>query len=140
MAAANVAQGACLCNQLQYEVTLPSKWVAHCHCSRCRRAHGAAFVTWAAVSDWNFRIARGAEFLTWHRSSPEAQRGFCNQCGTPLFFRSTRWPGETHFTVASLTTPIDKAPQMHVFWDTHVEWVVLGDRLPRRTAAEMGKG
>lgn len=134
---AKTAQGACLCGQLACEITLPSKWAAHCHCSMCRRAHGAAFVTWVGVADWNFRIARGAEHLTWHRSSPGSQRGFCNQCGSPMLFRSTRWPGETHVTYASFTTPLDRAPGAHVFWDTHVDWVDVADTLPRRTAAEI---
>lgn len=138
--ASNVAQGSCLCGQLQYEVALPTKWAAHCHCSMCRRAHGAAFVTWVGAADWSFRIVHGAEHLTWHRSSPEARRGFCNQCGSPLFFRSQRWPGETHVTLASFTTPIDRAPGAHVFWDSHVDWFAFADDgLPRKTAADLAK-
>ena len=138
--ASNVAHGTCLCGQLQYEIALPTKWAAHCHCSMCRRAHGAAFVTWVGAADWSFRIVRGAEHLTWHRSSPEARRGFCNQCGSPLFFRSQRWPGETHVTLASFTTPIDRAPGAHVFWDSHVDWLPFADDgLPRKTAADLAK-
>ena len=133
------AKGACLCGQLAFEVTLPSKWVAHCHCSMCQRAHGAAFVTWVGVSDWNFRITRGAEHLSWFRSSSGTQRGFCNQCGASMFFRSSRWPGQTHVTVANFTTPLDREPQAHVFWDAHVPWVSLADTLPRKTEAEMQK-
>ena len=77
--------------------------------------------------------------LRWFASSPGAQRGFCSRCGSALFFRSTRWPGELHVTVASLDTPLDRAPQLHVFWDTHVDWVAFGeDGLPRKTAAEIG--
>lgn len=128
----NVARGACLCTQLSYEVTLPTKWAAHCHCSMCRRAHGAAFVTWFGVADWSFRISRGAECLTWYKSTPEGRRGFCNQCGTPLLFRSSRWPGETHIAYATLATPIDRKPESHAFWDAHVDWVELADRLPRK--------
>ena len=109
---AKTAQAACLCGQLACEITLPS---------------------------WNFRIVRGAEHLTWHRSSPGSQRGFCNQCGSPLLFRSTRWPGETHVTYASFTTPLDRTPAAHVFWDTHVDWVELADTLPRRTSAELAR-
>jgi hypothetical protein len=131
------ASGACLCGRLAFEITLPTKWVGHCHCSMCRRAHGAAFVTWVGVADWNFRLKHGAELLTWYKSSPGTQRGFCNQCGSSLFFRSSRWPGETHITLGNFTSAIDREPQGHVFWDAHVPWVELADTLPRRTEAEM---
>lgn len=133
---ANVAKGSCLCGQLGFELTLPSKWVAHCHCSQCRRAHGAAFVTWVGVSDWNFRVSRGAEHLVWFRSSPDARRGHCNLCGSPMFFKSTKYPGETHVTLANLVDAVDKAPQTHVFHEEHVSWVTLADGLPR----ESGRG
>jgi hypothetical protein len=44
--AGEVVGGACLCGAVKIETTLPSLWSAHCHCSSCRRAHGAAFVTY----------------------------------------------------------------------------------------------
>ena len=44
------SRGSCLCGEVGFVAALPSKWVAHCHCSRCRRAHGAPFVTWAGFS------------------------------------------------------------------------------------------
>lgn len=61
----SAARGQCLCGVIKFTARFPSKWVAHCHCTRCQRAHGAAFVTrepqmhgyydthvaWARVSD-----------------------------------------------------------------------------------------
>jgi hypothetical protein len=124
---------------LGFEITLPSKWIAHCHCTMCRRAAGAAFVTWVGVADWNFRIMRGADHLVWYRSSVDARRGFCNQCGSSVFFKSQRWPGETHVAYANFTQPLDKAPQAHAYWETHVDWVKLADVLPRKTSTDSPK-
>ena len=31
-------QAGCLCGAVRFELQLPSKWCAHCHCSMCRRA------------------------------------------------------------------------------------------------------
>ena len=39
--------GGCLCGAVRFTAKLPSKWCAHCHCSLCRKAHGAGYVTWA---------------------------------------------------------------------------------------------
>jgi hypothetical protein len=98
----------------------------------CRRAHGAAFVTWAGASDQRFEISAGAEQLKWHASSTGSERGFCTECGTTLFFRSSQWPGEIHVVLAGFDGPIDRQPTAHGYWETHVDWVTLGDDLPRR--------
>ena len=126
------ASGACLCGELRFSFDLPSKWVAHCHCSLCRRAHGAAFVTWIGVHSQGFRLDDPQQRLHWYASSEGARRGFCANCGSTLFFESARWPGETHIVLANVDTPVDRTPQAHVFFDTHVPWVELSDSLPRK--------
>lgn len=130
------ARGACLCEDLRFSAELPSKWVAHCHCSMCRRAHGAAFVTWVGMDESRVSIDDPQGRLRWHRSSPGAERGFCSRCGSTLFFRSGRWAGELHVALANFQDPVDRAPQSHAFWDTHVDWAKLdpGDGLPRNPA------
>ena len=47
--AADTVTGGCLCDAVRFRITLPTLFCAHCHCSMCRRPHGAAFVTWTAV-------------------------------------------------------------------------------------------
>jgi len=133
MATSDRVQGACLCRALRFSLALPTKWVAHCHCTMCQRAHGAAFVTWAGFATEALQLADGAEpMLQWHRSSPEAERGFCKQCGSSLFFRSENWPGEVHVARANLEGELDRMPQAHVFYDTHVPWFEVNDGLPRK--------
>jgi len=126
--------GRCLCDAVRFHARLPSRWVAHCHCSLCRRAHGAAFVTWAGFDADACRIEDDHHVLRWYDSSPAAQRGFCSRCGSTLFFRSERWAGELHIVLANFDGPLDRAPQAHAFWDTHVDWVALDpdDGLPRK--------
>src|SRR5207249_145423 len=36
--------GSCLCGDVAFEL-VPGDWMGHCHCSMCRKAHGAAFAT-----------------------------------------------------------------------------------------------
>jgi hypothetical protein len=122
-------RGACLCEAVQFEVTPPTKWCAHCHCTMCRRAHGAAVVTWFGVPSDSFRLIAGQERLKWYRSSAAARRGFCSHCGSTLFFEGERWPDEIHITRASVAGAIDREPQAHVFYDQRVEWLELHDSL-----------
>ena len=127
-----MVSGACLCGAVAFEATLPSLWCAHCHCSQCQRFHGAPVVTWVGFSAGNFRVTAGDEQLRWYASSPPAERGFCGECGSSLFFRSTRWPGEMHVARASIEGQLDREPEGHVFYDTHVDWLQLSDGLPRK--------
>lgn len=80
------------------------------------------------------RIDDAARCLRWYESSPGAERGFCSRCGSMLFFRSERWPGELHIVRACFGDPLDRAPQAHVFWDSHVDWASIDpdDGLPRK--------
>jgi len=70
--------------------------------------------------------------LNWHSSSEKAERGFCSRCGSSLFFRSAKWPGELHIARANFTGPIDREPQAHAYFDTHASWFAVSDGLPRK--------
>lgn len=124
-------EGGCLCGQVRFEVRGPTLWCAHCHCRMCQKAHGAGHVTWVGAKEADFAITEGAQELVWYRSSPEARRGFCRACGSSIFFVSTRWPGEMHITRANFDGDIDRAPQVNVFCDSHVDWEPMDERLPR---------
>jgi hypothetical protein len=88
----------------------------------CRRAHGAAFVTWVGAAEDSFAILSGAETLQRFPSSEAAVRSFCASCGTPLYFQCTRWPGEVHVTLASLDSFAGLEPQAHAHWCDRVPW------------------
>lgn len=52
--------------------------------------------------------------LTWYRSSPTARRGFCNTCGSSLFWEMD---GEGKISVASgtLDAPTGTRTKAHIF-------------------------
>ncbi len=131
-------EGGCCCGAIRYRFALPPLWVAHCHCTMCRRAQGAAFVTWVGVDGEKFELlGEEAGRLRSFRSSPAATRSFCGRCGTPLFFESARWPGELHITLASIEPAVAAklAPQAHVHWADRVAWIGdIHDGLPRHEA------
>ena len=85
-------------------------------------AHGAGFVTWVGLRAESFHVDAGAELLGGYESSPGAVRRFCRTCGSTLTFESVRWPGEIHIVRANFTTPIDREPQAHSYWESRVEW------------------
>ncbi len=132
----SASAGSCLCGGVRFRVRLPSRWMAHCHCTRCQRAHGAAFVTWVGLDADGVQWDSPEGLLRWFQAAPEdggGERAHCGRCGSPMAFRAARWPGELHLPRALFTTPLDREPRAHGFYETHVDWVQLGDQLPRRS-------
>ncbi len=115
-------EGSCLCGGVRFEITFPTRFCAHCHCGMCRRAHGAAFVTWVGVTGHQFRVSQGADLLKVYRSSESAQRTFCQRCGTTLLFEGDRWPNEVHVARACIEGDIDREPSAITYWDDRAHW------------------
>lgn len=126
------ARASCLCGAVRLDARLPSKWVAHCHCTRCQRAHGAPVVTWAGFEADQVTIVDPQAQLKWFVAPEGGSRAFCGACGSPMVFKSDRWPGELHLARALFTTPLDREPQVHAYFETHVSWLAYDDGLPRQ--------
>jgi hypothetical protein len=124
-------EGGCLCGAVRFRIELPTKWCAHCHCSMCRRAHGAAFVTFVGVEAERFVIEMGADHLVRHDSSEGAWRKFCRRCGSTLTFEGKRWPAEVHVVRANIDGEIDREPAAHCYFDHAVPWFRPVDDLPK---------
>ena len=129
MSERKTVSGSCLCGAVQFELVFPSKWCAHCHCSLCRKEHGAGYVTWVGFESDRFNLQAGDNDLKWYESSPGARRGFCGTCGSSMLFESKRWPGETHVALGCVDGPIDREPQAHAFFDSHVDWMPIDQAL-----------
>lgn len=123
--------GGCLCGAVRFEVEPPTLFCAHCHCSMCRRNHGAAFVTWFGVARERLRLTAGSDALRRYASSEHGQRSFCSRCGSSLFCENDRHPDHVDVVLASLDGPIDREPGMHVYFDSRAAWTDVRDELPR---------
>jgi hypothetical protein len=123
--------GSCLCGAIRFAIELPTLLCAHCHCSMCRRAHGAGFVTWITLPIAQLTLLAGQELLVRYRSSDHGTRSFCATCGSSLFFETTHYPDRIDVALANMEGPIDGAPQCHIFVSDRADWVKVGDDLPR---------
>lgn len=92
--------GSCLCGAVSYEVEGPLREVIGCHCTQCRKQTGHYMAATAAKLD-KFRIVKD-EGLRWYRSSDMAERGFCQICGSTLF-----WQGKGRDYVAIAAGSVD---------------------------------
>jgi len=121
-------EGGCACGALRYDVKGSPFGAVHCHCTSCRKATGAPVASL-------FFVARGQVDWTgtrsFYNSSPGVTRGFCGQCGTPMHYMSTRWPGEIHIFAATLDDLTVFTPTAHQHWHQRVPWLGPDDDLPR---------
>src|SRR5919201_2326820 len=107
----NEVHGGCLCGTVRFTVTTPTLFCGHCHCSMCRRNHGAAYVTWIALLRSQLSIESGAEQLTRYESSEHGSRSFCSRCGSSLFCVSSLHPDIVDIPLANMDGPIDRGPE-----------------------------
>lgn len=77
-------RGSCLCGQVRFVLTGRPQLINHCHCSMCRKAHGAAFGSFMHADGAGFRWLVGAELVRRYPSSPGNERSFCGVCGSRL--------------------------------------------------------
>lgn len=129
MTAAVTLTGGCLCGQVRYRIEGAPRLVSHCHCSKCRRAGGAAFVTWLTVRLECFSVTQGEP----HRraSSDHGWRAFCPACGSQLTSGSSRYAKYVEVTAGSLDEPGSVVPERHVYWPDRLPWIRADDGLPR---------
>ncbi len=123
--------GSCLCGAVRYEVTGPLGAIHHCHCSMCRKAHGAAFSSYARAATSDVRVVEGASAVTSCRSSTPVGRTFCRTCGSNLFFRHAALPDATFVAVGSVDGDPGVRVEGHIFVTAKAPWHEITDALPQ---------
>ena len=79
-----ITTGGCLCGAVRYEVKGPLRDIVNCHCSMCQKLHGN-FGPHTKARKININIINNGG-LSWYKTSDIAQRGFCRECGSSLFW------------------------------------------------------
>ena len=124
-------RGSCLCGAVRFEVTAPFEGMHHCHCSRCRKAHGAAFSTFAQVQRSGVRITVGEKKIRDFQSSEKVLRSFCADCGSNLFFKFQPLPELVWVAVGVLDDDPGMRPEAHIFAASIAPWHEITDDLPQ---------
>ncbi len=121
--------GGCLCGAVRYEATGALRDVVVCHCRMCRKAHGhIGAYTASARNALRLVEARG---LKWYRSSVQARRGFCSECGATLF-----WDGDGRDTMSiaagTLDEPTGLATALQIYVASAGDYYVVDASTPIR--------
>jgi len=124
-------RGSCLCGRVRYEVRAFAAPALNCHCSMCRKAHGAAFGTYARVDAKDFTLVSGADYIASYASSAEVTRTFCKRCGSTLQFVHAKRPGSFALALGTLDEDPGIRPSRHIFVGSKAPWFEISDDLPQ---------
>jgi hypothetical protein len=121
--------GGCLCGGVRYEVRGALRGVIACHCSQCRRTSGHHVAMTNAPRE-NLTLTSSGT-LSWYRSSPRAERGFCRVCGGNLFWQQDG-ANTTSIAAGTLDLPTGLELREHIFVDDKSDYYSIDDDLPKR--------
>ena len=125
-------RGSCLCRRVRYEIDEFDPQAAHCHCSMCRKFHGASYATIAGVHRPKFRWVAGTDALKRYTAKNATTRTFCRHCGSSLAFSSPRAPEEeVEIALGAMDTDVPIVPSAHIFVGSAANWTVVKDDLPQ---------
>lgn len=74
--------GQCLCGAVTVQANMPEPALRACHCDMCRRHTSSMFMSLRLDQD---TVEVQGPFKT-YRSSEWAERGFCGECGSTLWY------------------------------------------------------
>lgn len=113
-----------MCGEVRYAIRGNVGDITHCHCNTCRKAHGSAFSSVAAVQISDFEFTSGEDLIKCYNSSPDKVRCFCSNCGSHIYAHRD---GQKHFILRLGTLdddPIVK-PVNHIWLSQKAPWYDL---------------
>ena len=123
-------RGSCLCGQVQFQLLGTAQFINHCHCSMCRKVHGAAFGSFLHAHAQTFRWLAGQGQVQQFESSPGSVRAFCKVCGSNM---PVLEDNESHVIIpaGTLDGDPDVRPIVHIHTASKAEWYEVTDALPQ---------
>ncbi|MFK7734185.1 MAG: GFA family protein [Pseudomonadales bacterium] len=114
--------GGCACGAVRYIAQGSLRPVIACHCEQCRRTSGH-FVAATAVRRDRFTFDRD-ESLVWFAAVEGFRRGFCQQCGSSLFFEEVNGD-RISIAAGSLDDASGLSIAAHIFTDEAASYYEL---------------
>lgn len=121
-----MVKGSCLCGDVRFETAAEPRGVSQCHCGQCRKQSGHVWAS-AYVNRQDLSISGKVK---WFAASPAAERGFCPDCGSFLFWHAHD-EDTISFAMGALDGPTGLALEKHIFVADKGDYYEIGDGLPQ---------
>lgn len=128
-------QAGCLCGQVRIDIDAEPMAARMCWCRLCQYlGAGSGTVNVCFPSD---KLTVTGE-VRWHHSMADSgnamRRGFCPECGTPLFSLAESRPHLSFIRAGALDDPELLGPQAVIWTDAAPDWAHLDPELPHYPA------
>ena len=122
-------EGHCECGKIRFEADGPIEDFSHCHCSQCRRMHGAAYATFAGVARSGFRFLSGDSDVTTYSSSATHERIFCSTCGSNILVALVEEPEAIYLCMGAIDGDPPRPAGYHIYVGSKAAWHEINDDL-----------
>jgi hypothetical protein len=123
-----MTRASCLCGAVTWTLAGPVPAMFHCHCTRCRKAHGTAFATYVSAPAQSVALEGTGDVTCWRPPQGGDNRCFCRRCGSVV-------PYSVEDTVFAPAGNFDDdpgvRPRWHMFVRSRAPWYEIRDGLPR---------
>ena len=124
-----------MCGAVRFELDHATGPFELCHCNRCRKISGSAFIAAIGVSREHFRWVSGRDAIAIYDApileAPPAYRGcFCRRCGSPVP-DPTSESAWFEIPAGMLDGDPGSRPDKHIFVEHVPAWDRITDALPQ---------
>lgn len=123
----------CLCGAIELEVELSNNQVAACHCSMCRKWSGSPMLV---IDSGELKSISNELLVRRYQSSEWAERGFCSQCGTHLFYFLIP-ANQYHFPMGLIDNGSNFKLSHQIFIDEKPEYYSFSNETKNMTGAQV---
>lgn len=127
------SDGACTCGQVRFQLTQNPLFIHCCHCTWCQRESGSAFALNALIETAHVQLLEGEpEAVMVPSNSGKGQKVWrCPSCNTALWSHYSGAGDALAFVrVGSLNQAQRFRPDVHIFTESKLPWVLLPDGTP----------
>ena len=118
-------EGGCACKLIRYKVAVEPLVMAHCHCRDCQYSSGTGHSSVLVVPISEVNIAGKPKYYESKASDGNVvRRGFCPECGTPMFSVSEAYKDVMGIKAATLDYPSEFQPVADAWMSRTLLWDV----------------
>ena len=126
--------GRCECGEVSYKVDAEITDFSHCHCSQCRRLHGAAFASFGGVARDKFQYLSGQSSLKIYASSDAIDRMSCSVCSSQILVDYKPEPDVLYIAMGTVNGSPECPTGYHQFVGSKAPWYEINDGLAQHDA------
>ena len=124
--------GGCACGAIRYEISAAPLLMAHCQCRDCQQSTGAGHAPSLLFPKAAVRMTgEPGQYAARADSGKMKTRGFCRNCGSPIYSTLESLPDAFVIKAGSLDDPSVFRADMVLYTDSGCGWDYLDPKLAR---------